>query len=85
LYKVDLRRSVIKYLRKLEKSIRTRIITALLELEISPRPRGAEKVQGTELLRTREGDYRIVYYVDDKEMIVTVVRIGHRREIYRGL
>ena len=84
MYKVDLRRNAIKYLGKLEKGIRTRIITALLELEKTPRPRGVEKVQGTELLRTREGDYRIVYDVDDKEKIITVVRIGHRREIYRG-
>jgi len=85
LYKVELRPNVIKYLGKLEKGIRARIITALLELENIPRPHGVEKVHGTELLRTREGDYRIVYDVDDKEKVVTVVRVGHRREIYRGL
>jgi mRNA interferase RelE/StbE len=70
---------------KLEKGIRKRIHTVLLELENIPRPHGVEKVKGTELLRTRVGDYRIIFYIDDKENKITVVRIGHRREIYREL
>jgi len=44
-----------------------------------------EKVKGTELWRVREGDYRMVYYIDDKEKMITVVRIGHRRDVYRGI
>jgi mRNA interferase RelE/StbE len=85
LYKVELRRNVIKYLEKLERGIRGRINEALLTLEEDPRPRDIEKVRGTELFRTREGDYRIVYDINDQEKVVTVVRIGHRREIYREL
>jgi len=53
--------------------------------EQNPRPRGVEKIRATELWRIREGDYRLVYHINDEEKIVTVVRIGHRRDIYRGL
>ena len=44
-----------------------------------------EKVIVTELWRIREGDYRIVYHINDTNKIITVVRIGHRRDVYRGL
>ena len=85
MYKVELRGNVIKSLEKLEKAIHTRLLAALLELETNPRPRGVEKVRGTELWRIREGDYRLVYYIDDVGKLVTIVRIGHRRDVYREL
>jgi len=84
-YRVELRRSVQKSLEKIQSQERSNIITALLELEKNPRPRGVEKVRGTELWRIREGDYRIVYSIDDFEKVITVVKIGHRRDVYRGL
>ena len=64
---------------------RQRIIHALLELEQNPRPRGVEKLRGTELWRIREGDYRVVYHIDDGGKIVIIVRIAHRRDVYRSL
>lgn len=85
MYKVELRRNAKKSLDRLQEQERTKIISALLELEHNPRPKGIEKIRGTELWRIREGDYRLVYHVDDKEKIITVVRIGHRRDIYRGI
>ncbi len=85
MYRVELRRSVQKSLEKIQSQERSNIITALLELEKNPRPRGVEKVRGTELWRIREGDYRIVYSIDDFEKVITVVKIGHRRDVYRGL
>lgn len=85
MYRVELRRSVQKSLEKIQSQERSNIITALLELEKNPRPRGVEKVRGTELWRIREGDYRIVYSIDDFEKVIIVVKIGHRRDVYRGL
>jgi len=85
MYEVELRRNVKKSLDKLQEQERHKLISALLGLEPDPRPRGVEKIRGTELWRIREGDYRIVYHIDDEEKIVTVVRIGHRRDVYRGI
>lgn len=85
MYKVELRRNVQKSLDGIPAQERHRITSTLLELEQDPRPRGIEKIRGTELWRIREGDYRLVYHVDDEEKIVTVVRIGHRRDVYRGI
>jgi mRNA interferase RelE/StbE len=84
-YRIDLRRGPQKSLEKIQTQERSKIITTLLELEQNPRPRGVEKVRGTGLWRIRQGDYRIIYSIDDKEQLITIVRIGHRREIYRDL
>ena len=85
MYKVELRRNAKKALDRIQEQEHPKIISALLGLEQNPRPLGVEKVRGTELWRIREGDYRLVYYIDDGEKIITVVRIGHRRDIYRGI
>ena len=85
MYKVELRRRVQDKLDSLPESDREMVIDALLSLEEDPRPRGVEKIRGKELWRIRKGDYRVVYDVDDDAKIVTVVRIGHRKDVYRGL
>ena len=52
----------------------------------NPRPRGVEKLEGREnRYRIRVGDYRVIYEIHDEVLLVLVVRIGHRREVYRGL
>jgi mRNA interferase RelE/StbE len=85
MYKVDLRRQVQKSLDKLPKSDFQAVIEAIKDLAQTPRPRGIEKMKSTGLCRIRQGDYRIIYAIDNNEHLVTVVRIGHRREIYRSL
>ena len=85
MYKVELRRRVRQSLDKLSEKDRRVVITALESLEQEFRPRGAEKIRGTELWRIRKGDYRAIYYIDDREQTITVVRIGHRRDVYRGI
>lgn len=50
-----------------------------------PRPSGSEKLSGQERFRVRQGTYRIVYEIKDQELIVTAVKIGHRRDVYRFL
>jgi mRNA interferase RelE/StbE len=84
-YRVDLRRQAQRAMDKLPKSDFQVVIEAIKNLAQTPRPRGIEKVKSTGLWRIRQGDYRIVYAIDDNEHLVTVVRVGHRREIYRSL
>ena len=85
MYRVELRQRVQDKLDSLSESDREMVIDALLSLEENPRPRGVEKIRGKELWRVRKGDYRVVYDVDGDAKIVTVVRIGHRKDVYRGL
>lgn len=62
-----------------------RIVARLRTLESEPRPHGAEKLAGGHdgRLRIRLGDYRVIYRVDDRVLLVLIVAIGHRREVYR--
>jgi len=84
-YRVELRRLAQRALEKLPKSDFQAVIEAIKGLAQNPRPRGIEKVKSTGLWRIRQGDYRIVYAIDDTAQVVTIVRVGHRREIYRVL
>ncbi len=66
------------------KQDRRRIVRRISSLADDPRPRGCEKLSSTlNRYRIRQGDFRIVYAIDDVRTTVTVVRIGHRREVYR--
>ena len=85
MYKIELRRKAQRSLDKLPKDDFQAAIEAIRDLSRTPRPRGIEKVKSTGLGRIWQGDYRIVYAIDDKESLVTVVRVGHRREIYKAL
>ena len=73
MYKVELRLRLQKSLAKLPVSERQKLITVFSELERNPRPGGVEKVRGTNLWRIRHGNYRIVYAIDDKEQLITLV------------
>jgi mRNA interferase RelE/StbE len=84
LYRLDIPRAVQKSLDKLPTQERSRIYSAALHLKDAPRPHSVEKLKSAKLWRVREGDYRIVYDIDDANKIITIVKIGHRREIYRG-
>ncbi|MBF0424073.1 MAG: type II toxin-antitoxin system RelE/ParE family toxin [Magnetococcales bacterium] len=71
-------------LRNLDPTIRKRIIKKAISLESNPRPQGAKKLSGmADTWRIREGDYRILYTIEDNQLIVLVIKIGHRREVYR--
>jgi mRNA interferase RelE/StbE len=85
MYQIEVRRRAQRALDKLPKSDFQAVIEAIKDLAQTPRPRGIEKVKSTGLWRIRQGDYRIIYAIDDNERLVTVVRVGHRREIYRAL
>jgi len=83
-YSVGLRASAEKQLAALDKPVRERVAAAIDALAETPRPSGAIAMQGAAgLLRIRVGSYRVVYAVSDRDLIVLVIDIGHRREIYR--
>ena len=73
-----------KDLRALDDRTRHRILRAIVALEVNPRPPGARKLRGSELWRVRVGDYRILYSIEEARLVVLVIKIGHRREVYRG-
>ena len=85
MYRITLRPSTARQARRLSIRDYERIARAIDTLADNPRPHGIEKLQGVDLWRLRIGDYRVIYAIDDEEMLITVVRIGHRREIYRRL
>jgi mRNA interferase RelE/StbE len=85
MHRVLLRPAAQRFLRKLrDESLTARLVAAMRELAGQPRPPGCEKLAGPEdFYRIRVGDYRIVYQVRDEVLLVLVVKIGHRREVYR--
>jgi mRNA interferase RelE/StbE len=81
-YTVLILPSAQKQLNKLPNAIATRIEDKLMELEQDPRPPGCKKLKGRDAWRIRIGDYRAIYEINDGHLIVTVITIGHRREVY---
>lgn len=84
-YRLAFRESVAKDLRALPKRDVTRILGRIEGLTDDPRPVGCEKLAGQERYRLRQGNYRILYELRDDVLLVTVVKVGHRRDIYRDL
>lgn len=83
-YRVRLLPAAVRQLRRLDPPARRRVQAAIDLLSEEPRPPGARKlVGGSGELRVRTGDYRIVYEVEDDVLLVLVIAIGHRRDIYR--
>ncbi len=82
-YSVLIKPSAAKELEKVPVEQRRRIATRILSLAENPRPYGCEKLTGDDLYRIRQGDYRVVYSIEDDVLIVLVVRVGHRRDVYR--
>jgi mRNA interferase RelE/StbE len=83
-YRVELRPAAVRALRKVDPQHRGRIQGAIALLAQDPRPPGARALQGRPGLRVRVGDYRIIYTVEDDVLLVVVVTVGHRREVYRS-
>jgi mRNA interferase RelE/StbE len=83
-YKLVFKKSVAKDLRAIPKGDVARILRAVRGLTDDPRPGGCEKLSGQERYRVRQGRYRIVYEVGDRELVVVVVKVGHRKDVYRG-
>lgn len=85
-YKLRIKKSAVKELETISrKSDRQRIAARIESLAENPRPPGCKKLSGSDRYRIRQGDFRIVYSVEDDELVVYVVKIGDRKSVYRAL
>lgn len=84
-YRLEAHPRVARDLARLPKALQARVSERIDHLAREPRPRGCEKLVGPEAYRLRIGDYRVLYEVDDKTRKVYLVRVAHRREVYRSL
>ena len=82
-YSVFLKRSAAKELEGLPLKDRRRVAARISALAEEPRPAGVEKISGQDKYRIRQGDFRVLYGIDDPALTVTVVKIGHRGDVYR--
>ena len=82
-YKIVFKLSVAKDLGHIPKKDIQRILRRIDRLTENPRPPGAEKLTGDEKYRIRQGNYRILYTIEDVIITVTIVKVGHRRDVYR--
>lgn len=84
-YEIGFKPAALRQLRKLEAEIQSRIVEEIETLADNPRPEGCKKLKGEKnLYRIRVSDtYRVVYEIQDKQLLITIVKVGHRRDIYR--
>ena len=82
-YEIFFRKSVEKDFKSIPKNELKKIIKRIGELAENPRPQSCEKLTGQDRYRLRQGNYRIIYSIQDKELTIWVVMVGHRKDIYR--
>ena len=83
-FEVLFKQSVAKDLRQIPNKDVARILKRIEALSVEPRPPGVEKLSGQEKYRIRQGVYRILYEIRDNELIVMVIKVGHRRDVYKS-
>jgi mRNA interferase RelE/StbE len=85
-YRIEFRPAALRDLKSLPRDILDRVSRKISALAENPRPSGAEKLSGSEedCYRIRVGDYRILYAIQDKVSLIIIIRVRHRREVYRG-
>jgi mRNA interferase RelE/StbE len=84
MYQVRITRSAEKQLKKLTPPVQRKLAAVIMSLAIEPRPYGSKKLAATvNSYRVRVGDYRVIYDIYEREIVVSVLKIGHRRDIYR--
>jgi len=81
-YQIELRPAALKALRNIDPQDRGRIHGAIALLGEDPRPPGAKALQGRDAMRVRAGNYRIIYTIHDDVLLIVVVALGHRRDVY---
>ena len=83
-YSILIKSSAVKEIESIgTKPDRRRIIVQITELADDPRPLGCEKLSGQDKYRVRQGKYRIVYSIEDRDLVIYVVKVGHRKDVYR--
>lgn len=82
-YSIVFKKSVAKDLKKIPKKGVARILKLIRALANDPRPPQVKKLSGQDRYRMRQGNYRILYSIEDAELVITVVKVGDRRDVYR--
>ena len=82
-YRLLIKPSAGKEIEALPKQDRRRIVAKITSLSGDPRPQGCEKLSGHDQYRIRQGHYRVLYEIQDLELVVLIVKVGHRRDVYR--
>lgn len=83
-YQVELTPAAQRQLKSFDKQMQRQLLARVARLSDNPRPNGVEKLKGAEdLYRIRSGNYRIIYTINDKQLLVLIVRIGDRKEVYK--
>ena len=83
-YQIEWKRSAIKEVRKLPQQVISKIVVAVDGLALDPHPQGCRKLVGSEnTFRIRVGDYRVLYNIFENKLIVEIVRVGHRKDVYK--
>ena len=83
-YRLLIKPSAVKEIEAIPtKRDRQRVVERISQLAENPRPFGCEKISGQEKYRVRQGRYRILYAIEDQDLIVQVVKVGHRKDVYR--
>ena len=82
-YKVLIKPSAVKELKKIPKKQLQKITERIQTFSTDPRPPGCEKLAAQNAYRIRQGTYRIIYTIEDDQLIILIIKIGHRRDIYR--
>jgi len=81
-YKIQFKASAKKSLFRISEPDQKRILKKIISLEKNPRPNGAIKLTNRPAYRIRQGDYRIIYTIQDSILVIEIIRIGHRRNVY---
>lgn len=81
-YEIEVRPAALRALKRIDRKDQARIRGAIALLAADPRPPGAKALRGRDGLRIRVGDYRIIYTVEDGRLLIVVVTLGHRRQVY---
>ncbi|WP_076789122.1 type II toxin-antitoxin system RelE/ParE family toxin [Chlorobium sp. KB01] len=82
-YSIHWKKSAVKELKKLDKGIIPEIVNSVNDLAVDPLPPGCKKMRGSlQTYRIRKGEYRIIYSIEHEQLIIHVIRIGHRKDIY---
>ncbi|MFI4910858.1 MAG: type II toxin-antitoxin system RelE/ParE family toxin [Sedimentisphaeraceae bacterium JB056] len=86
MYKIELTKEPEKFYLKQNKNVQKKLSTALRKLASNPTPNQSKKLSGMDgLFRLRAGDYRVIYKIENDKLIILVVRIAHRKDVYRKL
>lgn len=82
-YRIEMKPVARKALRDLARDVLARVDAAILDLAENPRPPGCKKLAGRDAWRIRIGDYRVIYEIHDGKLVIIVLELGHRRDVYR--